>query len=150
MVLLHPARLLIFGNFPDNFIFLVLIFEKFQPAWPYYIQHFYQFWEFFQPAWLLHPALLLDSLEYHSHRKFNFTNPIEREFVDGPDITKFWKSSLIWQILELHLQTLTSQAPERWKDNILAFSRVKFRIWWPVVFEPVELGKSYMPIFRAL
>ena len=64
MVLLHPARLLIFGNFPANLISLLLISEKFQPAWPYYILHVYQFWEIFQPAWLLHPARLLDRLEY--------------------------------------------------------------------------------------
>ena len=64
MALLHPACLLIFGNFPAKLIFLLLIFEKFQPAWSYYILHVYRFWEIFQPAWSLHPARLLDSLEY--------------------------------------------------------------------------------------
>ena len=73
MVLLHPARLLIFGNFPANLIFLLLIFEKFQPAWPYYVLHVYKFWEIFQSNWiscidfwkiptwmaLLHPSHLL-------------------------------------------------------------------------------------------
>ena len=48
MVLLH--RLLIFGCFPANLIFLLLISKKIQPAWPYYILHVYQFWEISQPA----------------------------------------------------------------------------------------------------
>ena len=68
MVLLHPARLLFFGNFQANLIFLLLIFEKLQPAWHYYILHVYWFWEIIQSAWLLHPARLLDRLEYTQDR----------------------------------------------------------------------------------
>ena len=39
------------------------------------------------------------------------TNPTDTVAVEGPEITKFWKSSLIWQMSVLHLQILTSQAP---------------------------------------
>ena len=76
MALLHPARLLILGNFLAKLNFPLMIFKKFQPAWPYYILHVYSFWEIFQPAWLLHPACLLDRLEYvceqilHYNRSF--------------------------------------------------------------------------------
>ena len=57
MVLLHPGLILIFGNFPPNLFFLLLTFEKFQPAWSYYI----------------HPARLLDSLEYQVRLYFTFS-----------------------------------------------------------------------------
>ena len=64
---LHPACWLILENFTMKLIFLLLIFKKVQPAWPYLPYHIlkvYQFWEFFQPAISLHPALLLDTPEY--------------------------------------------------------------------------------------
>ena len=48
MVLLHPARLLILGNFQAKLVILLLIFEK------------------FQPEGLLHPVSLLDTLEHIS------------------------------------------------------------------------------------
>ena len=63
MVLLHPARLSILGNFPVKMIFIVVNFGKFQPARPYSILHVYQFWDFFHPTRLFHPALLLYRIE---------------------------------------------------------------------------------------
>ena len=39
------------------------------------------------------------------------TDPTDTVAVEGPEMTKFWKSSLIWQMSVLHLHILTSQAP---------------------------------------
>ena len=64
MAYLHPPHLLVLGNFQVKSSFLLLIFEKFQPAWSYYILHVYQILENFNPALLLHPARLLDTPEY--------------------------------------------------------------------------------------
>ena len=63
MVLLHPSCLLELGNFPTKLIFLRLISEKFRRSWPHYILHAYQFSEIFQPALLLHPAHLFNTVE---------------------------------------------------------------------------------------
>lgn len=61
----HPPSFMFinFGLFSRNLFFLVLIFQKFQPAQPYSILHVYWCWKIFQPVHLLHPAWLLDRLE---------------------------------------------------------------------------------------